>query len=110
MSSTAPIQAQLRELRRQLKDAPPERRRGLEAAIRSGEHRAAMLAHARLMTARGLTWQRGSWCEPEPAKPREWRQVLSQDDVRLLLERGLAVVAGKRLVPREAGHELELPM
>lgn len=101
MSSTAPIQAQLRELRRLLKDAPPERRRGLEAAIRSGENRAAALAHARLMTARGLTWKRGSWCEPEPAKPKEWRQVLSRDDARLLLGRGLARVDGDRLVPGE---------
>jgi len=100
--STAPIQARLRELRAKLEGLPPgPDRRGIEAAIRSCENRAATLADKRLTAARELVLRRGTWCQPEPAKPGEWREVLSQDDARLLLERGLARVDGERLVPTE---------
>jgi len=105
VSSTAPIQARLRELRAKLELAPPRLRRGLEAAIRSCENRAATLAHKRLTAARELVLRRGTWCQPEPAQPNEWREVLSQDDARLLLERGLARVDGERLVPTGGDHE-----
>jgi hypothetical protein len=56
-------------------------------------------ALSRLVEAGELTLVRRSWCEPEPGKPGEWRQVLSGATGMLLLSEGLAEYRERRLRP-----------
>jgi hypothetical protein len=59
----------------------------------------AKTALERLQDAGELTLVRSAWCEPEPGKPGEWRQVLTATQGLLLLSEGLAVYRDRRLRP-----------
>lgn len=64
-------------------------------------------ALARLQEAGELTFVRTAWCSPEPGAKDDWRQVLSEVEVRELYRAGVAVFrVAKQLHVSHNGKEL----